>query len=87
MTAPSVVRRLRTRLDDARLRKLRSLLAAEQDRTRSLEERLAYLQKANEGHYRAQYDATGGPAFEKTPTVPAQPATPAAETLTTKEAR
>ncbi|MGW1001747.1 hypothetical protein [Streptomyces sp. NPDC002520] len=47
-------------------RDLRNQLAA-------LAERLADLQAANEGHYRAQYDAAGGPRFDRRQTFPSQP--------------
>ncbi|MER5909542.1 hypothetical protein ABT124_03300 [Streptomyces sp. NPDC001982] len=43
-------------------------LAAEnrdlRDQLAALTERLADLQTANEGHYREQHDATGGPRFD-----------------------
>lgn len=64
MTTPSFIRSLRTRLSDAQANRLRAHLAAERDRNRRLEARLAELQGANEGHYRAQYEATGGPQFD-----------------------
>jgi hypothetical protein len=64
MTAPSFVRVWRTRLSDAQANRLRAQLAAERDRNRRLEQRLADLQGANEGHYRAQYEASGGARFD-----------------------
>ncbi|MGW6911486.1 hypothetical protein [Streptomyces sp. NPDC054940] len=42
--------------------------ATECARCRLLDQRLTEAQVANEGHYRAQYDAAGGPRFD-----PAQP--------------
>ncbi|MEU1596164.1 hypothetical protein ABZ468_25725 [Streptomyces sp. NPDC005708] len=35
------------------------------DQLAAATERLVELQAANEGHYRQQYDATGGPRFDK----------------------
>ncbi|MFI1767472.1 hypothetical protein ACH41H_36235 [Streptomyces sp. NPDC020800] len=78
MTTPSVVRHWRARLSDAQANRLRAQLAAANDRIRQLEQRLAGLQTANEGHYRAQYDATGGPGFDPRQTFPSQPAPPSA---------
>ncbi|WP_406168967.1 hypothetical protein [Streptomyces sp. NBC_00996] len=68
MTAPSFMRRWRTKLSDAQAKRLRVLLAKAEDRNRHLEERLAELQAANEGAYRELREATGGPTFD-----PAQP--------------
>jgi hypothetical protein len=48
MTAPSYIRRWRTRLSDAQANRLRVKLAAERDRSRALEKRVADLQHANE---------------------------------------
>ncbi|MFF3847993.1 hypothetical protein [Streptomyces sp. NPDC002328] len=65
MTAPSIVRRLRIRLEEAQAQRLRTQLAAEQARTRRLEQRVADLQAANEGAYRELREATGGPQFDE----------------------
>ncbi|WP_426568143.1 hypothetical protein [Streptomyces canus] len=64
MTAPSIVRRLRTYVSDAQTRSLRVQLAKERDLTRRLEQRVADLQAANEGAYRELREATGGPQFD-----------------------
>ncbi|QIJ62590.1 hypothetical protein [Streptomyces sp. JB150] len=53
MTIPGWVRRWRTRFYDAQARKLSAQLAAEKDRNRLLEQRVADLQAANEGAYHA----------------------------------
>lgn len=64
MTAPSFVRRWRTRLSDAQTNRLRAQLATEKDRNRRLEQRLADLQAANEGAYRELREHTGGAQFD-----------------------
>ncbi|MGP4085444.1 hypothetical protein [Streptomyces sp. KR55] len=48
----------------ARERRLESENRRLRNQVASLNERLTQLQAANEGHYRAQYDATGGPQFD-----------------------
>ncbi|MFF0597847.1 hypothetical protein [Streptomyces antibioticus] len=58
------VRRLRTLITDAEVRRLRAQLAAAVDRARRLDEQLAALQAANEGAYRELRQATGGPRFD-----------------------
>ncbi|EST24504.1 hypothetical protein [Streptomyces roseochromogenus] len=73
MTAPAFIRRWRTRLSDAQTNRLRAQLAAERDRSRRLEQRLAGLQAANEGAYRALREHTGGARFEPTQPVGSQP--------------
>ena len=65
MIAASIVRRLRTRFNDAQANRLNAQLAAERDRSRSLEQRVADLQAANEGAYRELCEATGGAAFDQ----------------------
>ncbi|HEY6116155.1 MAG TPA: hypothetical protein VI172_09375 [Candidatus Dormibacteraeota bacterium] len=75
MTAPRLVRRLRTYLTDAQTQHLRVQLTAAQDRNRLLEQRLADLQAANEGAYLELRGVTGPPMFDqKQPfgTLPAQ---------------
>ncbi|MFJ9114434.1 hypothetical protein ACIRJO_02675 [Streptomyces sp. NPDC102394] len=61
MKTPSLVRRLRTRLDDARTTRLRAELATANARNRALEQRLAALQDANVGAYHALAIANGQP--------------------------
>jgi hypothetical protein len=78
MTTPAWMSRLRARHDDAQTIQLRALLAQERDRNRALEERLAELQAANEAHYRTQYEAAGGPSFDRRQPFPAQPGRPPA---------
>ncbi|MGV4984558.1 hypothetical protein ACVB8X_14145 [Streptomyces sp. NRAIS4] len=64
MTAPTFVRRWRTRLSDAQTNRLRAQLATEKDRSRRLEQRLAELQAANEGADRQLREHTGGARFD-----------------------
>ncbi|SHI65768.1 hypothetical protein [Streptomyces sp. 3214.6] len=64
MTAPLFVRRLRTYFADVQIRHLRAQLAQAHDINRSLEQRLADLQAANEGAYRELRLATGGPTLD-----------------------
>ncbi|WP_432169116.1 hypothetical protein [Streptomyces sp. 1222.5] len=78
MSTPNFMRGWERRLSDAVALKLRAQLAAANDRIKLLEQRVADLQDANEGHYRAQYDATGGPRFDPAQTFPSHPARPAA---------
>ncbi|SMF85987.1 hypothetical protein [Streptomyces sp. Amel2xC10] len=59
-----IVRRLRTLITDAENRRLHAQLAAALDRACRLDERLAELQKANEGAYKELAAATGGPSFD-----------------------
>ncbi|MFB7596933.1 hypothetical protein [Streptomyces sp. NPDC056160] len=51
MRTPSIIRRLRARISDAQTNRLRIQLTTEKDRNRSLEQRVADLQVANEGAY------------------------------------
>ncbi|MCQ9178714.1 hypothetical protein KMT30_06650 [Streptomyces sp. IBSBF 2953] len=64
MTTPAVVRRLRTYFTDAQTRRLRTQLTASEARNRSLEQRLADLQAANEAADRRIRETTGGAAFD-----------------------
>ncbi|MBY8341963.1 hypothetical protein LXH13_06405 [Streptomyces spinosirectus] len=59
MTTPSFLRRWRTRLSDAQANRLRTQLAEERDRNRSLEQRVADLQDANLGAYHELSIANG----------------------------
>ncbi|MEV7684508.1 hypothetical protein [Streptomyces bungoensis] len=59
MRTPSIIRRWRTRLSDAQTNRLRVQLAAANDLNRSLEQRVAILQAANEGAYHVQSIASG----------------------------
>jgi len=62
MSTPAWSRLLPRRADgDSRLR---AALEKERAHNRALEQRLAELQAANEGAYRAQHEASGGPRFE-----------------------
>ncbi|GAB2714738.1 hypothetical protein [Streptomyces bullii] len=74
MTAPGWVRRLRTRLSDAQTNRLRAQLAAERDRNRRLDERLAILQAANEGADAMLREATGGARFDRDQPFGSEPA-------------
>lgn len=64
MSTPTLVRRLRTYFTDVQTRRLRSQLTASEARNRSLEQRLADLQAANEHADRQLREATGGAAFD-----------------------
>lgn len=75
MTAPTFVRRLRTYFTDVQTRQLRSQLTASEARNRSLEQRLADLQAANEVAYRDLEQATGGARFDSAQPFGVLPAT------------
>ena len=64
MIALPLTRRLRTYFTDVQTRHLRAQLTASEDRNRSLEQRLAELQAANEGAYLELRVATGGPTLD-----------------------
>lgn len=64
MNTPTFYRRVRAYFTDIQTRHLRSQLIASEARNRSLEQRLADLQAANEGADRQLREATGGAAFD-----------------------
>ncbi|MFF8406966.1 hypothetical protein ACF06P_35735 [Streptomyces sp. NPDC015684] len=78
MSTPNLVRAWERRFNDAVASKLRAQLSQANHRIKLLEQQVADLQAANEGHYRAQYDATGGPRLDPAQPFPSHPSQPAA---------
>ncbi|MCX3059598.1 hypothetical protein [Streptomyces beihaiensis] len=79
MKIPSIIRRWRTRFNDAQTNRLRAQLASEKDRTRKLDERLAQLQAANEAADRQLREHSGGARFDPTQPFGSQPHVPLAQ--------
>lgn len=57
------LRAAQSRINDLE-QQVATLRSTETDRLRALQDRLTDMQAANEGAYRQQYDATGGPRFD-----------------------